>query len=87
MATADEEVIMVMVADMDIEAITTTTQARQLLMLLAFTQWWNGINYLSKSVTRFTRNMTRKVNLVEPSILLVTSPLNMSLPSSVPCSK
>ena len=31
--------------------------------------------------------MTRKVNPVEPSISLVTSPLNKSLPSSVPCNK
>ena len=69
---------MVMVADVDVET-TTTIQTRQLPMLLDSTHWRNGTNYLLKSVTRFIRNVTRKANLVEPSILLVTSPLNLAV--------
>ena len=67
---------------------TLTTPTKPNLMHLDFILQWNGTNFsLQNKMTRFGRSMTRKVNLVEPSISLATSPLNKSLPLSAPCNK
>ena len=54
-AIADVVAITVAVADVDAVTITQTiiTQTKQLLMPLDSILWWNGINFLLKSRTRY----------------------------------
>ena len=67
--------------------IATTPTPKPNLIHLDSILLLSGINFLLRSMIKFGRSMTRKVNKVEQNKSLVTSQLSMLLSSLVLCTK